>query len=64
MNIFDRKLIYSSLEIIRRLGGVAPGRTIDGLVGVLEDFLCRTVHIFVAVQWYVGSCPTEFLCFS
>ena len=50
MNIFDRKLIYSILEIIRRLGGVAPGRTIDGLVGVLEDFLCRTVHIFVVVR--------------
>ena len=48
-NIFDRKLIYSTLEIIRRLGGVVPGRTIDGLVGVLEDFLCRTVHIFVVV---------------
>ena len=64
MNIFDRKLIYSSLEIIRRLGGVAPGRTISGLVVVVEDFLCRTVRIFAAVQWYVGSCPTECLCFS
>ena len=38
MNILHRKFIYSSLEIIRRLGEVTPGRTISGLVVVVEDF--------------------------
>ena len=38
MNILHRKFIYNSLEIIRMLGEVTPGRTISGLVVVVEDF--------------------------
>ena len=45
-------------------GKVTPGMTISGLVVVVEDFLCRIVHIVVEVRCYVGSCPTGFVSFS